>query len=48
MQDNGKGVILAATWILPLLIIPRAWDYHEVAGDTDHEVVGDTARIAVR
>jgi hypothetical protein len=27
MQDNGKGIILAATWILPVLIIPRAWDY---------------------
>jgi len=29
MQDNGRGVILAATWIVPVLVIPRAWDYPE-------------------
>ena len=23
----GQGVILAATWILPVAIIPRPWDF---------------------
>jgi hypothetical protein len=36
MQDNGKGIILAATWILPVLIIPRAWDYPGIEGES-HE-----------
>ncbi|KAH8918844.1 hypothetical protein BT69DRAFT_1300666 [Atractiella rhizophila] len=25
-QDKGNGVILAATWVLPVAIVPRAWD----------------------
>jgi hypothetical protein len=39
MQDNGKGVILAATWVLPILIVPRAWDYpdNDDGKQTDRE-----------
>lgn len=25
-QDVGKGVVLAATWILPVAVVPRSWD----------------------
>ncbi|KAG9304603.1 hypothetical protein G9A89_020167 [Geosiphon pyriformis] len=25
-QNAGKGVVLAATWVLPVALIPRAWD----------------------
>lgn len=25
--DRGKGVVLAATWVMPLALVPRAWDY---------------------
>ena len=30
MQDSGNGIILAATWLVPLLLIPRPWDYPDV------------------
>ncbi|KAI0297073.1 hypothetical protein BC826DRAFT_907825 [Russula brevipes] len=26
-QDRGKGVICAATWIMPAALIPRPWDF---------------------
>ncbi|CAO3569760.1 unnamed protein product [Mortierella alpina] len=26
-QDLGKGVILAATWVLPVALAPRPWDF---------------------
>jgi hypothetical protein len=26
-QDHGKGVICAATWIMPLALVPRPWDF---------------------
>ncbi|GJJ70676.1 hypothetical protein EMPS_03026 [Entomortierella parvispora] len=25
-QNEGKGVILASTWLLPVALVPRAWD----------------------
>jgi len=28
-QDIGKGVVLAATWILPVAVVPRSWDVPE-------------------
>jgi len=27
LQSNGQGIILAATWVAPLIVVPRAWDY---------------------
>ncbi|KDE09496.1 hypothetical protein MVLG_00396 [Microbotryum lychnidis-dioicae p1A1 Lamole] len=26
-QDKGNGVVLAATWLLPIALVPRAWDF---------------------
>jgi len=26
-QDNGNGVVCAATWILPVALVPRPWDF---------------------
>lgn len=25
--DRGNGVVLAATWVMPLALVPRSWDY---------------------
>ncbi|KAF8502178.1 hypothetical protein F5888DRAFT_1175534 [Russula emetica] len=27
VQDRGKGVICAATWIMPAALVPRPWDF---------------------
>ncbi|CAG8474813.1 8903_t:CDS:2 [Paraglomus brasilianum] len=29
MQDNGHGVVIAATWVLPIALIPRPWDVED-------------------
>ncbi|KAF8492305.1 hypothetical protein JB92DRAFT_3003417 [Gautieria morchelliformis] len=26
-QDNGRGVVCAATWIMPAAMVPRPWDF---------------------
>ncbi|KAK0552770.1 hypothetical protein OC845_001556 [Tilletia horrida] len=26
-RGGGKGVVLAATWVMPLALVPRSWDY---------------------
>jgi hypothetical protein len=26
-QDKGKGVVCAATWIMPIALVPRPWDF---------------------
>ncbi|BGP26483.1 hypothetical protein Rt10032_c11g4563 [Rhodotorula toruloides] len=26
-QDRGHGVVLAATWLLPVAVVPRPWDF---------------------
>jgi len=26
-QNQGKGVVIAATWALPMALVPRAWDF---------------------
>ncbi|OBZ68027.1 hypothetical protein A0H81_11991 [Grifola frondosa] len=28
-QDEGKGVVCAATWIMPAALVPRPWDFPE-------------------
>ncbi|KAH7881186.1 uncharacterized protein C8R40DRAFT_23390 [Lentinula edodes] len=40
MKDQGNGVVLTATWLLPIAILPAAWDF-EVHGrprDAEHGV----------
>ncbi|EGG12773.1 uncharacterized protein MELLADRAFT_70486 [Melampsora larici-populina 98AG31] len=29
-QNKGRGVVLAATWALPVAIVPRTWDFDQV------------------
>ncbi|KAG0267696.1 hypothetical protein BG011_000007 [Mortierella polycephala] len=31
-QNEGKGVILASTWLVPVALVPRAWDVPDEAG----------------
>lgn len=38
--NQGDGVVLAATWILPVALVPRAWDY-----STDPDAVPSTLSI---
>ncbi|CAD6898868.1 unnamed protein product [Tilletia controversa] len=26
-RGGGRGVVLAATWVMPMALVPRAWDY---------------------
>lgn len=26
-QDKGKGVVIAATWLIPVALVPRPWDF---------------------
>lgn len=26
-QDKGKGVVVAATWLIPVALVPRPWDF---------------------
>ena len=26
-QDKGKGVVCAATWLMPAALVPRSWDF---------------------
>ncbi|KAF9949279.1 hypothetical protein BGZ72_008931 [Mortierella alpina] len=31
-QNEGKGVILASTWLVPIALVPRAWDVPDEEG----------------
>ncbi|KAG0266492.1 hypothetical protein DFQ27_009698 [Actinomortierella ambigua] len=33
-EDEGKGVVLSATWILPVALAPRSWDHLNTANDS--------------
>lgn len=37
-QDEGHGVVVAATWFMPLALVPRAWDYPLDGPQTSNEV----------
>ncbi|KAF9582526.1 hypothetical protein BGW38_000103 [Lunasporangiospora selenospora] len=39
-QNEGKGVILASTWLVPVALVPRAWDVPEE--EDDEEFVEET------
>jgi hypothetical protein len=32
-QDKGKGVVCAATWVMPAALVPRAWDFDDPPTD---------------
>ncbi|KAI0743610.1 hypothetical protein C8Q80DRAFT_1272280 [Daedaleopsis nitida] len=32
-QDQGKGVVCAATWIMPAALVPRPWDFPDPPAD---------------
>ena len=31
-QDKGHGVVLAATWLMPMALVPRPWDFPTPTG----------------
>ncbi|KAI0793223.1 hypothetical protein C8Q75DRAFT_712993 [Abortiporus biennis] len=33
-QDQGKGVVCAATWIMPVALVPRPWDFPDPPDST--------------
>lgn len=33
-QDKGKGVVCAATWIMPAALVPRPWDFPDAPSPT--------------
>ncbi|KAJ4472463.1 hypothetical protein C8J55DRAFT_520145 [Lentinula edodes] len=48
MKDQGNGVVLTATWLLPIAILPAAWDF-EVHGrprDAEHVATADAATLS--
>lgn len=57
-QDRGHGVIIAATWLMPMAMVPRAWDYstQNISQRTkesqsslpDHDIPLTTAKPAFR
>ncbi|KAF9363103.1 hypothetical protein BGX34_004870 [Mortierella sp. NVP85] len=34
-EDLGDGVVLSATWVLPVALAPRSWDYPGTKGDPE-------------
>jgi len=48
-QDKGKGVVCAATWIMPAALVPRPWDFSTRPPATVPAVkateVHDTAKV---
>ncbi|KAJ4485608.1 hypothetical protein J3R30DRAFT_3440809 [Lentinula aciculospora] len=41
-KDQGQGVVLTATWLLPIAILPAAWDFEIHGRPRDHEVTHAT------
>ncbi|KAJ2916787.1 hypothetical protein MD484_g3640, partial [Candolleomyces efflorescens] len=40
-QDKGKGVICAATWIMPAALVPRPWDFPDPPPEPEKQVEGE-------
>ncbi|KAJ3989042.1 hypothetical protein F5890DRAFT_1488545 [Lentinula detonsa] len=38
-KNEGQGVVLTATWLLPIAILPAAWDFEVHGRPRDHEAV---------
>ncbi|KAJ3845570.1 hypothetical protein F5878DRAFT_599122 [Lentinula raphanica] len=38
-KDQGNGVVLTATWLLPIAILPAAWDFEVHGRPREHEGV---------
>lgn len=36
-QDEGKGVVCAATWLMPAALVPRPWDFADPPTDGDKD-----------
>ncbi|EAU91642.1 hypothetical protein CC1G_09324 [Coprinopsis cinerea okayama7 len=34
-QDKGKGVVCAATWLMPAALVPRPWDFPDPPASTE-------------
>ena len=46
-QDQGQGVVCAATWIMPAALVPRPWDFPAPppSSDADASVLAPTPAI---
>ncbi|KAG8895312.1 hypothetical protein FRB99_000650 [Tulasnella sp. 403] len=38
-QDKGKGVVCAATWVMPAALVPRPWDFADPLPNAKSEAV---------
>lgn len=39
-QDKGKGVVCAATWLMPAALVPRPWDFPDRPAEADPALSG--------
>ncbi|KNF03548.1 hypothetical protein PSTG_03076 [Puccinia striiformis f. sp. tritici PST-78] len=44
-QNKGKGVVIAATWALPMALVPRPWDFDSPVITTTPPIKNDTPQV---
>lgn len=45
-QDKGKGVVCAATWVMPAALVPRPWDFADPPPPNAKKASGAAAKLA--
>ncbi|KAG8912863.1 hypothetical protein FRC01_004856 [Tulasnella sp. 417] len=45
-QDKGKGVVCAATWVMPAALVPRPWDFADPPKPDPKKPSGAAAKLA--
>lgn len=45
-QDKGKGVVCAATWVMPAALVPRPWDFADPPKPDAKKPSGAAAKLA--
>ncbi|KAF8070180.1 hypothetical protein FPV67DRAFT_1005656 [Lyophyllum atratum] len=45
-QDQGLGVVCAATWIMPAAMVPRPWDFADPPADTPPTTKGEKSEAS--
>jgi len=46
LQDKGKGVVCAATWVMPAALVPRPWDFPDPPPKAKAVLGAKTASLA--
>ncbi|KAH6913835.1 hypothetical protein BKA70DRAFT_1259604 [Coprinopsis sp. MPI-PUGE-AT-0042] len=46
-QDKGKGVVCAATWLMPAALVPRSWDFPDPPAEADPAALGLKSRSSL-